>query len=283
MSDSPIINILLLATAPHATEHWARTLAQPGVRTWLDPKDVPETVRLDVIVTDGDLQEWGKETLRRHDPGVVAVGTHSQADVHLTADAPQGELRLACRLLARIVALRRRVHRETELKRHLSRQARSDPLTELPNRRSWDTELEARLAAASPQRRLCLAVVDLDHFKRVNDTHGHPVGDAVLRTAGKVLAEGLREGDFVARLGGDEFGLLLWVADTDTARAVIDRVRSGLPERLSRLDLPPVTASAGYCIAPCETDPLIEADKALRQAKQQGRDRTVVAGTLRVP
>ena len=132
--------------------------------------------------------------------------------------------------------------------------------------------------------RLCLAVIDLDHFKRVNDVHGHAVGDEVLRQAGQVISGGLREDDFVARLGGDEFGLLFSVPDEPTARAVVDRVRRGLPSGLARAGAEVVTGSAGFELTTAgATSPALPspdrlfqaADTALREAKRQGRNRTV--------
>jgi diguanylate cyclase (GGDEF)-like protein len=216
---------------------------------------------------------------------VVRVGGEGSADVQLPADATDRELRLACRLLAEVVRLRRREHARRETERRLTEEALTDPLTGLPNRRAWDRALEERMASACEEPgRLCLAIVDLDHFKRVNDAHGHAAGDAVLRAAGEVIAGGLRATDFVARLGGDEFGLLLAVRDASMARAVVDRVRRGLPAGLAERQAQPITASAGFQAAPCgESSPplscpdalFVGADAALREAKRAGRDRTV--------
>lgn len=95
------------------------------------------------------------------------------------------------------------------------------------------------------------------------------------------MCESLRQGDFVARIGGDEFGLLIWVSDLDTAPAVVDRVRSALPDRLTEWGIQRVTSSAGLAVvdptSPAPNPNLVfaRADEALRRAKQEGRNRTV--------
>jgi diguanylate cyclase (GGDEF)-like protein len=194
-------------------------------------------------------------------------------------------MQLACRLLAEVVRLRRMLHARSRTQQRLVRQALTDPLTGLANRRAWETALQDRVAAAhNPGARLCLAILDLDHFKRINDAHGHAAGDEVLRATARVVSDGLRESDFVARLGGDEFGLLLSVPDEAVARAVVERVRQSLPSGLRGRGTHVVTASAGYALtssagpgAPLPSPVAIfhAADTALSEAKRQGRDRTV--------
>jgi diguanylate cyclase (GGDEF)-like protein len=125
-----------------------------------------------------------------------------------------------------------------------------------------------------------LALFDLDHFKQVNDQHGHSCGDSVLREAARALADGVRDSDVVARLGGDEFALLLRVADVDSASRVVERVRRSVEQAVADAQLPPVTASAGFSLGVPRgedaTAALFEAaDSALREAKAEGRDRSV--------
>jgi len=305
MNESPAATILILAGDESTARRWARMLEDPQTRIAFAPEDLPKKGRPDLILTDGSLTTHTKEAdaLNERPPtpgleneffepaGVVRIGSPGEADVLLPADVAPRELRLACRLLAEIVRLRRKAHRSVEIRQRLSEEALTDPLTRMPNRRAWDQALRGRLAAAAdaaawsgPQRFLCLAILDLDHFKRVNDAHGHGVGDEVLRAAGAGIVSGLRENDFACRLGGDEFGLLLLVPHESAAESVVDRVRAVVPSRLADSGTHIVTASAGYHVvsAGSQTAPLpspdslfAAADAALRQAKQQGRDRTV--------
>ena len=158
--------------------------------------------------------------------------------------------------------------------------ARTDPLTDLPNRRAYD-EAFARL---SPEAAVTVAICDIDHFKRVNDGFGHAVGDRVLRAVGRMLAT---ECDcFVARWGGEEFALLVEGGDVAATAAMLDRVREELGARRLRVretDAPVgrITFSAGVAAGQAGEGrgALMErADAALYRAKQLGRARTVVAG-----
>jgi diguanylate cyclase (GGDEF)-like protein len=296
MSIPPAGEILILADNEAAARRWAAALADSTSRIWWAAEDVPDLDRLELIVTDQDCPllrptggpgQWqlGQTTGRGATPAVIRVGGEGAADLRLSHEATARELALACRLLAEVVRLRRRLRTRIESQRRLTEEVMTDPLTRLANRRAWDRALEEQTAAAGgPGARLCLAILDLDHFKRINDAHGHAAGDEVLRAAAKAIAGGLRESDFVARLGGDEFGLLLPVRDEAMARSVVDRVRQGVPSHLSQRGTHRVTASAGFALTPSgaiqsplpSPDALFRAaDTALAEAKRQGRDRTV--------
>ena len=296
MSIGPAREILIVAGREATARRWAARLAGPGCRIWLSTQDVPDPNRLDLILTDQDAPsqfptedtgQWQLADLRGRgvEPGVIRVGAEGPADVRLPPDATERELDLACRLLAEVIRLRRRDHLRAQSQRRLVEQAMTDPLTGLANRRAWDRALEEQVAAAAASAtRLCLAILDLDHFKRINDAYGHAVGDDVLRATGEAIIAGLRQSDFVARLGGDEFGLLLRVRDEAMARTVVERVRQSLPARLNQSGTHAVKASAGFVLTP-HTESLSSlpspdtlfhaADGALSQAKRQGRDRTV--------
>ena len=151
-----------------------------------------------------------------------------------------------------------------------------DPLTGLPNRRAFDARLGEEVArAARTGRPLSLVLLDLDHFKRVNDEHGHPAGDAVLVEASRRLTTAARPGDALARVGGEEFAWLLPEAGAEEAVAAADRARSAVSERAFAEDLH-VTASAGVCeleaAGGCGAALYRLADEALYSAKAYGRD-----------
>jgi diguanylate cyclase (GGDEF)-like protein len=153
--------------------------------------------------------------------------------------------------------------------------AATDPLTGLANHRHFHDRLAEELERARRGRYpLSVVVVDLDHFKRVNDRHGHPVGDELLRAVGTILLAAGREADLVARLGGEEFGIVLPNCDQAGAHAVADRLRAAV----ARVPGPSrgVTCSAGVASFPSDARDavgLVElADGALYWAKRSGRD-----------
>lgn len=167
--------------------------------------------------------------------------------------------------------------------RHLSSH---DPLTGLLNRRAWEEALAVeRLRLHRMPRFTALLVVDIDHFKHLNDQHGHSAGDAALVTVARALKATARGTDVVARLGGEEFGMLL--PDTDVAGAGLaaERVREAVAQlRIMVGETPaPVTVSVGAAVLPPRNttgltlDSLLRrADAALYRAKAEGRNRVVI-------
>nr|WP_246316185.1 GGDEF domain-containing protein [Kineococcus aurantiacus] len=156
----------------------------------------------------------------------------------------------------------------------LRRAATLDGLTGVANRRTLDGALAGLDRAGAPWS---IALVDLDHFKAVNDTHGHQAGDEVLRTAAAGLVAAAREGDLVARYGGEEFAVLLPRTGPAEARAVAERLRAAVAAGTR----PRVTCSVGVATGDADAaaaDVLAAADRALYAAKAGGRDRCVLAG-----
>ncbi|WP_433690730.1 sensor domain-containing diguanylate cyclase [Pseudomonas monteilii] len=160
----------------------------------------------------------------------------------------------------------------------LDRDAQTDPLTGLGNRRS----LELSLSLLEAEGRAFAAIVlDIDHFKRVNDSHGHEVGDQALRQLAELMRRCCREGDLLCRTGGEEFLMMLPGASLEVAAVVAERLRVTVQDT----PLEPVgavTISLGVArwdgeagSEPVET--LSEADRALYRAKQEGRNRVVIA------
>ncbi len=174
-------------------------------------------------------------------------------------------------------ALAERLREQAEA---FERQAHEDALTGLPNRRAFDEGLARDFARSQRSGHpLCLVVLDIDHFKQVNDTWSHSVGDQVLRDVGRLLAASCRDSDLPARLGGEEFALLLNDTPLEEAELVCMRLR-GLfhaQRRWAGIDGLQVTFSAGLVLlGPGDRTPALlfqRADKALYQAKSAGRDR----------
>jgi diguanylate cyclase (GGDEF)-like protein len=151
--------------------------------------------------------------------------------------------------------------------------ARTDELTGLANRRAWDEELPRELARAQrDERPLCVAMIDLDHFKDFNDRHGHQAGDRLLKQLAAVWREVLRPTDVLARYGGEEFVVLLPNCSLERAVDVVERLREVISDE--------ETCSAGVAVWDRAEPPerfVSRADDALYQAKREGRDRTVLA------
>ncbi|WP_230465879.1 GGDEF domain-containing protein [[Actinomadura] parvosata] len=161
--------------------------------------------------------------------------------------------------------------------------ARTDAKTGLLNAAAWQREADTEIVRA---RRtgdtLALLIIDIDHFKRVNDAHGHLVGDQVLVGVASMLRSQLRDYDVVGRFGGEEFVVLLPGADIDEARQVAERLRVRIGHMAIPVDdtLVRVTISAGVALMSVHGDDLIDlltaADLALYRAKELGRDRVCI-------
>jgi diguanylate cyclase (GGDEF)-like protein len=196
------------------------------------------------------------------------------------------------RLLEQTVELSRLRHEAASW----GRQAHEDPLTGLDNRRSFDVALPQLLAGADERDLVCVALLDVDHFKDVNDTFGHGVGDDVLRRLGTLMREEVRRRDVLARIGGEEFALVCLLPGPDR----VDHLGDGMRLRLDRLrrrisehswdEVAPglrVTVSIGAVLtargsSPSAEDLLRQADELLYAAKAAGRNR-VLARPLSAP
>ncbi len=158
-----------------------------------------------------------------------------------------------------------------------SAQARTDPLTGLMNRRTLENRVRELVANG---RDYVVAYADLDHFKVLNDKHGHDTGDRALRLFSEVLADAVRPDDIPARYGGEEFVIVLPDCNLGDATRVLERVREMLAQRLADATVPSFTVSFGISAGGDTQDfneIVASADAALLSAKQQGRDRIVVA------
>ncbi|HWP59645.1 MAG TPA: GGDEF domain-containing protein [Candidatus Acidoferrales bacterium] len=170
---------------------------------------------------------------------------------------------------------------ERHLRRKAEQEALRDPLTGLFSRREFERRLEIEFARAKRyRRRLSLLMLDIDNFKQVNDTHGHPWGDRVLARIAEDLQRQTRLSDLVCRFGGEEFVIILPETDLEDAALVANRVREAIKQRPFRTDSGPfyVTASIGVSSTTARdyasaTELLTGADKMLYVAKSRGKDR----------
>lgn len=212
----------------------------------------------------------------------ASAGTEAGTTARAPDDAPgearvlgQAYNRLLDRLQERDRALARELAERTEAQARLSLATHQDPVTELHNRQYFQQAVERTLAARRGGAQVAVMFIDLDDFKRVNDAHGHALGDGVLREVSRRITGTLRKSDTVCRLGGDEFAVILTVAGgADEAVGVAAKLLAALslPMRVSGHDVF-VGASIGIALAvPGEIDPvemLRRADLAMYQAKHE--------------
>lgn len=182
----------------------------------------------------------------------------------------------------KLAAAERVIREQEERMQSYKTEARTDGLTGLPNRRAFDTILSRRVGERQRRKApVSLLIIDIDHFKELNDQYGHQAGDAVLRGLSGILSSAMRDSDVVARIGGEEFGAILSHASLDDARAVSERLRASVAKNEfmvhgGKLHL---TVSIGAAeVLPSESAELIykRADSALYRAKETGRNRVVV-------
>lgn len=158
----------------------------------------------------------------------------------------------------------------------LGHEARSDPLTGLPNRRHFDLVLQERLARALVNRHsdtFSIAILDIDHFKPINDTYGHAVGDQVLQQLAVLLNSQMRGSDIAARIGGEEFALLMPETSLEEASHALERLRHAI--EVHAWQPVPITASigvTGYLPEDTSESLMARADSALYTAKHLGRN-----------
>lgn len=228
-------------------------------------------------------------------PLLLAVGISKSAAMkewHERALATAAITLAVCILIAVLFrALRVALMRSQEMEEQLEAMAVTDALTGIPNRRAFDMAFPNELRrAARMGNDLSVLMIDVDHFKRVNDVYGHSVGDEVLsRLAGQVAASIRRPGDFAARYGGEEFVVLLPATNAAGAQMVAEKIRRAVMTMTpspSAPELRQVTVSIGVSSlratdAPDEPDLLRIADEALYAAKAAGRNRVMAGETPR--
>ncbi len=173
-----------------------------------------------------------------------------------------------------------------EQQRELEQMAYRDPLTGLPNRRFLDEVIKKEIALIKRgTRNSCVVMIDIDDFKEVNDTYGHPVGDEVLKQLAQLLLENIRESDTLARLGGEEFVILLSDANCDGAYIVANKLREQIKNHVFKVDGYVVQITASFGVGPLLTSDqgpnyYSLVDKALYKAKSSGKNQIAAARDL---
>jgi eukaryotic-like serine/threonine-protein kinase len=244
--------------------------------------------------TGGLLVSEGGEIIRKGDPAAGAeklelaltAGRESFGTLILAGDDFDRDDRETANWLVGhgVIALE-----NARLHRTVQRQALVDGLTGLANRRLFEAALEKEVSRADRfSEPVTLVLADLDDFKAVNDRHGHPTGDEVLREFARTLKECIRDIDLAARWGGEEFAVLLPGTDVDGAIHLAERIRADLGKRVvvsTSGDRIATTASFGVAQwdgSGGASDLLAAADAALYEAKRRGKNRVEAAGNVSV-
>jgi len=174
-----------------------------------------------------------------------------------------------------------------QLFEQMERMATTDGLTSLLNHRTFQSKADEYLAQSKRyQRKVSIILTDIDHFKSVNDTYGHPTGDAVLRGVAKILRDKARDTDIVARYGGEEFAIIMPETDAKGAQVIAERIREAVKAEVFQTEMGPlrVTLSLGIASGPdygYEKQQLVDlADQCLYYAKRHGRNQTVTVAQM---
>ncbi|WED20535.1 GGDEF domain-containing protein [Vibrio sp. JC009] len=175
--------------------------------------------------------------------------------------------------------LKREIRKRLELQKELQKQANVDDLTQLYNHRHfWFTANGEIDRIRSFNSTATMAILDIDRFKSINDTYGHPSGDEVLKYFGQYFKQHLRKSDTVGRIGGEEFAILLPYTSIEEAKSIMEKLRQQISDHRFTFqeDSVQVTVSVGICEFGQETNNIeclyALADKALFDAKENGRN-----------
>ena len=277
-------------------ERWGYevVMAEDGAAAWdiLEKPDAPPMAILDWVMphmTGPEVCRKVRETRRepytyillltsKNSKDETIEGLEAGADDYIVKPFDQQELSVRLRAGKRIIDLQLSL---MEAREELREKANKDLLTKLPNRSAIMTTLETEIARSHRDRRTVgIVILDIDHFKKVNDTYGHFAGDAVLKETAARLKNGMRAYDQVGRYGGEEFLVVLPNCDMEQAIHQADRMRLRLQESKIMADAGveiPVTASFGVTITDLsDRNPeafIRVADEALYKAKANGRNR----------
>jgi diguanylate cyclase (GGDEF)-like protein len=273
-------------------------LAEDGTTAWkmLQEKDAPELLILDWVMPGIDGPELCRRIRKassasyqyillvtaRNESQDVVTGLEAGADDYLTKPFDQSELRARLRVGNRILALQADL---IESREKLRFQATHDGLTGLWNRSSVLDMLRREMGRANRSEGFTgLLMLDLDHFKKVNDTYGHLAGDVVLKETAERIASVVRPYDFVGRYGGEEFLVVLPGCDIGQSSQTAERICAAVAEASVLVDGCEVRITVSIGVTACAANTLLEdkllakADAALYEAKGAGRNCISVSG-----
>lgn len=296
IADDDLTSRLMLAAALKTWGH-EPVVATNGLEAWeaLRQPDAPALVVLDWVMPGMDgLEVLGQvralDTPRppyiimltgRSEGADIVAGLEAGADDYVGKPFNNEELRARLRVGERTLELQARL---VEAREALAHQATHDSLTELPNRRAVLDQLGRELSRATRDgAELSIGMCDIDHFKAVNDTHGHQVGDDVLRGFAATMRAVVRDYDLVGRYGGEEFLLVAPRPAGHPRENPYERLRARVASTpvVTRAGEVAITVSIGVAsrVGAVTVDALLaEADAALYQAKADGRNRVVYSG-----
>lgn len=264
----------LQVTAAHPNGAWNSDGASLRFRLLPHPwqrQDVQAAAILALLLLAAGVLHWRSRNLRRRAEQLQQLVQRRTADLQQQTEKLIATDREKSQLMERL-------RQQSE---DFERQAREDALTGLMNRRAFDEALETEFARAQRgSHPLCLALLDLDHFKRVNDEWSHAIGDIALQRVAEVMREQFRSIDSLARWGGEEFTVLMPYTSLEQARAACERLREAVAAIDCREFAPGLRLSISVGIAQCAGLPshgrlLTQADAALYRAKQNGRNQVV--------
>jgi diguanylate cyclase (GGDEF)-like protein len=285
--------VLVVEDAPAQAEYFATVLTQSGIRSSVvsDPEGLlealsdfnPELILMDMYLpgcTGDELAKVIRQTDAFMSVPIVFLSVERDFDRQLSAMFRGGDEFLTKPILpAQLVSV---VTTRVERYRELRKLMLHDSLTGLVNHSRLQQQLEIETARALRQRRpMSLAMIDIDHFKQVNDRFGHPVGDRVLKNLSRFLRQRLRTSDVVGRYGGEEFAVVLSDTDEKAACEVLESLRRDFASITHETEGESinVTFSVGVSSVPRHAkvrELLVAADQALYRAKREGRNRVVV-------
>ncbi|MCR8923752.1 GGDEF domain-containing protein [Dasania sp. GY-MA-18] len=233
----------------------------------------------DSVANADDLEQLKLEVSDRLDQVLSVMSKHQGSE-------QTREQNLSAQLNALVEQVKNMEQQSQQAEQQIEEQrqrALRDVLTQLPNREAYNQHLEQEYERwRRYQRPLSLVVCDIDHFKSINDSYGHQAGDKVLRIVARSIASRLRKSDFIARFGGEEFVVLMPETDQQAAYQVIDHLREAIAQCPFHFKEQPVTITLSFGVTEFsgEDKPdaaFARADKALYQAKHEGRNRVIVA------